>query len=143
MKKGNKLILLFVSIAFFCSCSTSQFGTKNETTFVELNKSDLELSERKSAEASEVRVLGINFSGIFNRESANFDADGYALRNRVPIIGSSFSITRVQNNALYNLIKTDEDYDFIMYPRFTERTKKVLFFYKKTETKASARLGKL
>lgn len=130
-------------MAFFSSCSTSQFGTKNETTYIELNKADLELSERTSAEAKELRILGINFSGIINRESANFNSDGYAIRNKIPIIGASFQPTRVQNNALYNLIKSNEDFDFVMYPRFTEKTKKVLFFYKKTETKVSARLGKI
>lgn len=143
MKKGKTILMVTAAIFFLSSCSTSQMASKSATTFIELKKADLELSKRATAEATEVRILGINFGGMINRESGNFNSDGYALRNSIPIIGESHNPTRVQNNALYKLLKSNEDFDFVMYPRFEEKTKKVLFFYKRTETKVSARLAKL
>ena len=143
MKKINTLLIIATFAGLLSSCSSSQFGIRSATTYIELNKEDLQLSDRINAEAYEVRILGIDFSRLMKKESGNFDSQGYAVSGRVPVIGNSFNSSRVQNYALHNLLSANQDYDFVMYPRFEQKVTKVLFFYKKTETKVSARLGKL
>ena len=145
MKKLNILLLTTVIAGLLSSCTSSQIGIRNASTQIELHKEDFSLSERLTAQAEEVRILGVDFSRLVKKNSGNFDTEGYAINKKapIPIIGNSFAPNKVQNYALHTLLSENQEYDFIMYPRFEKKVTKVLFFYKKTETKVSARLGKL
>jgi len=137
--KFKSLILVAAVAAFsLSSCKSSYHGVKNEHTYLELKKEDIQLSERVEASAKQVKVLGIDWARVAKKEGGSFDQNGY-----VSVVGGGFVPNKVQNYALHNLLLKNPDYDFVMYPRFQVQSTKVLIFFKKTEIKVTARLGKL
>lgn len=141
----SRAFILVGLVATMNSCKTAQLGVSDSNTYIRFEKADFTISDKVTATAQEIRVLGIDWSRLFKKESGNFDNRGYAINPKVPIpfLGSKLSPTQVQNYALHKLLLDNPDYEVVLYPRFEEKSIKVLGLYKKTETKVSARLGKL
>lgn len=98
-----------------------------------------------TASAESTRIVGIDWSRLFNSKSGNFNKSGYAgvSDGSIPIVGSYVDPTKVQNYALYELLEKDKTYDFVLYPRFEEDFSGIPFIFNTTKTRVTARLGRL
>lgn len=134
----------FSILLFLSSCSTSYQGIRKETTYIQFDKDDYEISSQLSGEATEIRLFGIDFARLFKKTSGNFDANGYAAIVNVPIVSTlAYSPKRAQQYALYNLLKYQSGYDVVIYPRFETKSSGIPFIYRVTTAKVTARLGRL
>ncbi len=143
----KKLLNLFFvgSVALLLhSCSASTRGISKQNIWYELGRNDMDVSEQKTATAEQTKILCIDFDRLFNKESGNFNASGYAgVDGAIPIVGSFINPTTVQNYALYNLLSQEPSWDFVVYPRFEQTSSGIPFFFMKTTAKVTARLGKI
>jgi len=114
---------------------------------IEFNKNDFTLSEQVTAEATETKIIGIDFSRLFTRKTgvaAGNSAIAIPLSS-IPAIGS-LMFNRVTNYALYALMQNNPGYDVVFYPQYETKIRRPIgigFFYKITTVKTTARLGKL
>lgn len=143
----NKYIIKITFIAllavFITSCSTHRL-MREPNVRVELNRNDFTLSEQVSAEATTLKVLGIDWERLFNKKSADISKDGKSFTinfAKIPVIGSVF-IDKTGNYALYELMQKNEGYDVVFYPQY-EKVKKRYILFSKTTVKVTARLGKM
>jgi hypothetical protein len=144
----KKLIVLFCVIllaASFTGCRTAGNAIASQNILYEFGRNDMDVSDQKTAEASSTKILGIDFARLFNKESGNFNPEGYAgvVKGQIPVVGVVINPTRVQNYALFNLLKGEPTYDFVLYPRFQQETKGIPFLFTTTKSKVTARLGKI
>ena len=140
MKKITKICLIvMVALVGLSSCKTSSLGIKPSYTYIELGKEDIETSARLTAEAQSMRILGIDFTRIFQREGAGFSSVGMAPF----VVGGPLNYTKYQAYALHKLLLENPDYDMIMYPRFEHKKFTILGLYTVHDVKVSAKLGKL
>jgi hypothetical protein len=125
-----KKVLLFALIPFVLSACTMQSASISETLpEVSLNMNDLDISPTVSASATVTIYFGIFVTGA-NKQSASTNTYG------------SKTKTSSQAAAAYTLIKSNPEYDFIMYPRYETKTFGGFFVTTET-TKVTAKLGKL
>jgi len=114
---------------------------------IEFNKNDFTLSEQVTAEATETKIIGIDFSRLFTQKTgvaAGNSAIAIPLSS-IPAIGS-LMFNRVTNYALYTLMQNNPGYDVVFYPQYETKIQRPIgigFFYKITTVKTTARLGKL
>lgn len=114
---------------------------------VDLNKSDFTLSEQVSADAITHKILGIDFSRLFTKKTADIKNPLVKSKSfNIPIIGNMVN-DRTTSYAIYELMNSNKGYDVVFYPQYEKRVFKPVLgiglFYKKTEVKTTARLGKL
>lgn len=149
----KKTILPLIGFAIlsttFQSCKLSTAGIGRAPVYYEFGRNDMEVSAQKSAEATQVKILGIDWARLFNAKVGNFNQAGYAgvsdglSAGSIPIVGSFVDPTRVQNFALYKLISEEPGYDFVLYPRFEQKSSGIPIIFTKTTAKVTAKLGKL
>lgn len=129
------------------SCTSYHNTMREPNVRVDLNKSDFTFSEQVSADAVTHKILGIDFSRLFTKKTANIDNPRVKSKSfNIPIIGNMVN-DRTTSYALYELMNNNKNYDVVIYPQYEKRVYKPVlgigFFYKKTEVKTTARLGKL
>ncbi len=134
-------------MAGLSSCTTYHNTMREPNVRVDLNKSDFTLSEQVSANAVTHKILGMDFSRMFTKKTANIDNPRVKSKSfNIPIIGNML-IDRTTSYALYELMNNNKGYDVVIYPQYEKRVFKPVLgiglFYKKTEVKTTARLGKL
>jgi hypothetical protein len=132
----------------FTSCSTTHRGMREPNTRVNFERQDFELSDQVSAEAKQVKILGIDFKRLLGYKGGvvgPHDKYLYVAVN-IPVIGNNI-FDRTVNYSLYNLMNDNPGYDVVFYPQYEVKVKKPIlgmgFVYKVTDVKTSARLGKL
>lgn len=137
MKKLNlfQLIIPALFACVFASCSNYHKTIKESNTLVEFKKDDFTLSEQVFGKATQVKVLGIQWSRLFK--------NSHAKTVLTPLVGSNVHISEGQSYALFDMLDANQGYDVVFYPSFESRKFKVWFFYTKIETTVRARLGKL
>ncbi len=145
MKKLSVLFCIVAIAASFTACRTAGNAVASQNILYEFGRNDMDVSDQKSAEASSTKIIGIDFARLFNKESGNFNSEGYAgvVKGQIPIVGVIINPTTVQNYALYNLLKAEPTYDFVLYPRFEQETKGIPFLFTTTKAKVTAKLGKI
>lgn len=145
MKKALKTLILLVGIAFgFSSCQTYNHSMKEPNVYMKLTTDDVELSEQFTAEATTVRVIGIDWTRLFGTTETG-ETSGTISFASIPVIGSMLG-DRTSNYALYKLMEAHPGYDVVIYPQYeSHRSAPVLGtdLYSKTTVKVTARLGKL
>jgi hypothetical protein len=133
-----------------------------------LHHEDLELSERISGSAQQSKFLGIDWQRTFGKKkfeyggfgnlpndpsNANFNGNvgatsiaGEQAISAVNVILNGViginSASRVENMAMFDLIRKNPGYDIVMFPSFATH-KKWYVFGSKTEVVCTAKLGKL
>lgn len=136
MKKSTIKTLLttiFVTL-LLSSCSSVNTSMREPNMLIEFDKSDFEMSEQLSAEATCKKILGIDWKHLFDSKAAN--------------VGASASIFGIQplnttaKSALYNMLSENPGYDVIFYPQY-EINKKSYIVFSITTVKATAKLGKI
>lgn len=144
----KKLLLVFCIAAIaasFVGCRTAGNAIASQNILYEFGRNDMDVSDQKKAEASSTKILGIDFARLFNKETGNFNPEGYSgvVKGQIPVVGVIINPTTVQNYALFNLLKSEPTYDFVLYPRFEQETKGIPFIFTTTKSKVTARLGKI
>lgn len=163
MKKVSYLAVLFIG-TLLSSCSISNLSMKQPDNHIEFYKGDFDYSPQVSGEATSVRVLMVDWARLFNRKTgevtgenlgtqtqitsvnvvAQFVADGFAgvFNAIIPVIGD-FGKERVNQFALYEMMKNNPGYDLVLYPQYETKKFIIPLFYSKTKVRATARLGKI
>ena len=145
MKNLNQLFLILISITFISSCSTTKVTMKGVSPVIELERSDFDISKQLSAEASETKIVGIDFKRLFSSKSASIDGEAISAAS-IPVVGSYLS-SFAKDYALYNLVEENKGYDVVLYPQFhTKRTCPFLgicLLTDITKVTVTARLGKI
>lgn len=117
---------------------------------VRMNTQDFEYSTQLTGEATQVRVLGIDWKRLFGKTETGTVANdniagGISLAN-IPIIGNLI-VNPTGNYALYDLMEKNPGYDVVFYPQFHTRIKRPFlglgFIYSKTEVTVTARLARI
>ena len=134
MKKISFLLFCGIACLFLASCNTYRHSMREPNAYVEYHAEDFELSNQVTGEYTAIRVLGINWSKLFNSSK----------------IGSTSVIGDVvptgANDALYDLMQKNKGYDVVVYPQVEiHRHAPILGtdIYSKTTYKVTARMGKL
>lgn len=158
----NLLLLFFVSSLFLAGCSISNRTMKTPNYHIEFYKSDFEYSNQVEAEATSVRILGVDWKRLFKWESGEIESDRFksepaqseittnivtdnivgTLTAVVPVIGD-FGKGKVSSYALYNLMQQNPGYDVVIYPQYETKKFIVPLFYSKRTVKVTARLGRI
>lgn len=139
-----RFFMLAGVVTLLSSCSTANLGVSKANVYYEFGRNDMDVSAQKTAEAKQIKVFGIDFLRLFKKESGNFNADGYAGEfSSIPLVGSYINPTKVQNYALFNLLQQEPGFDFVLYPRFEQKSTGIPLLFVVTKTKVTARLGKI
>jgi len=125
----KKLLLFVFASSILSSCSVHTASISESLPQVSLDLDDLEISAPKQASGSVTVYFGIFVTGA-NKQST--PSSTYGAKTR----------TSSQAVACYNLIQSNPEYDFILYPKFETKTSGGNFIRIETTT-VTAKLGKL
>lgn len=156
-------VITLMVTAFLTSCSVNNQSIKYPNYHIEFYKADFEYSKQVSAEATSIRVLGIDWKRLFNWETGLIDSDRFneigtqnvaisgsivessivgGISAIVPVLGD-YGKGKVSRYALYKLMRNNPGYDVIIYPRYEIQRNFFPFIYSKRTVKVTARLGKI
>ena len=157
------MLLIMVSVMILTGCSVSNHSMKTPNYHIEFYKTDFEYSPQVQAEATSVRVLGIDWKRLLNWQSGDLDSDRFNLTEEertvltgnivtdafvgtlttvIPVIGD-YGKGKVNSFALYNLMQENPGYDVVIYPQYETQKFIVPLFYSKRNVKVTARLGRI
>jgi len=132
------------------SCTGIRKTVREPNTLVNLEKKDFTISDQFMGEASQTKIIGIDFGRLFNRTSGFISKDGFlaplpiSIAN-IPVIGG-FIVNPVAGFALYDVMEKNKGYDVAFYPQFETTISRPIglgFIYKITTVKVTTRLAKL
>ncbi|SHF75348.1 hypothetical protein SAMN05444274_108122 [Mariniphaga anaerophila] len=161
--------LLFIGlIVLMNSCSVSNHSMKTPNYHIEFYKSDFDYSEQVSAEATSVRVFGIDWRRLFKWNSGEINSDHSGSQSNDVGITGNFMIDPIEQSlsaigavsaiipvlgdygkgkasryALYNLMRDNPGYDVVIYPQYETKRFIVPVFYSKQTVRVTARLGRI
>ncbi|MAM05430.1 MAG: hypothetical protein CMD06_05675 [Flavobacteriales bacterium] len=113
----KNIFLLFSAVLFISSCTTVNKTMKQPWSSVDIKMNDFSLSEQKSASATSVTIVGIDFERLFIRKMGGSGSIAASL----PIVGQYLS-DPTTSYAMYNLLEDNDDADFIFYPQVEKKT---------------------
>lgn len=135
-----------VLVVAFSSCTSLSHTMREPNVTMELKKADFTLSAQDTASATSTMIFGIDFNRLFLSKSATLERDGAFGINFafIPVLGS-YVTDKTQYYALYELMKKNPGYDFVMYPQFEKKVVCPIGFpiIKTTTVKVTAKMGKL
>ncbi len=149
MKKFNfnALLIIVAATLLITSCTSTNKMMREPNVRVELERDDFMLSEQVSADASSTKIVGIDWSRLFNLKTGNIERGSSIMIDfaMIPVVGSVMA-GQTANFALYELMEANPGYDVVYYPQYETVTEKPLGFgiiYNKQTVTVKARLGKL
>lgn len=163
MKKIKFNHFLFIGlIGLISSCSISNHSMKYPNYHIEFYKADFDYSQQVMAEATSVRVLGIDWQRLLNWESGRIHSDQFtddtkniaisgniiadpivgAISTVIPVLGD-YDKGKVSSYALYKLMKDNPGYDVVIYPQYETKKYIIPIFYSEKTVRVTARLGKI
>ncbi|MBP5327279.1 MAG: hypothetical protein J6Y98_05145 [Bacteroidales bacterium] len=138
MKKYLFLFAVLIAAVIFGGCVSTHSTITSSTPQIELKPEHLEVTEQREATGVTTRIFGIDWERLMNSRSASM---------RGTVYSSMISFDRTEEYAIYGLLKQNEGYDMVMYPKFTKVVRKPVMgigaICTITEVKVSARLAKL
>ncbi|MDI9340663.1 MAG: hypothetical protein QM534_08825 [Sediminibacterium sp.] len=148
MKKVLALLAVVMLIA--SSCTNINKSMREPNMRLNFEKKDFTLSDQVTGEATQTKILGIDFKRLFLKESGSTRSDNVATLlpinlAAIPVIGG-FVVDQTSGYALWDMMKKNPGYDVVLYPQFETTIKRPIglgFIYKITTVKATARLAKL
>lgn len=151
MKKiSNTIIVIFTAALFaftISSCTTTNKTMREPNSLVELKKTDFTFSEQVSATASSRKILMIDWTRLFLKQTGTIDGHAGSISfANIPVIGNMIA-DKTANYALYNLMINNTGYDVVFYPQYETTIERPIlgigFLVKKINVKVTAKLGKL
>jgi len=146
--KKSILLFAFLGTLLVSSCTSVHKTMREPNVRVELERDDFELSQQVSAEATSVRILGIDWKRLLNVEQGSVEGWAFSAVNLgyIPIIGTGIT-EPTSFYALHEMMKNNPGYDVVFYPQYEAIVNRpfigIGFIYKKTTVKATARLGRM
>lgn len=160
----KKILLLAGICALFTSCTVSRHSMREANYQLWLHHEDLEFSPQVVGEAQQTKVLMVDWHRLFGRkwelgQFGNLPSDPFApqvsgnasviagretaLVNFIAngIIGIN-NVSRVEQMAMYDLMRKNPGYDMIIFPQFEAR-RKWFVVGSKTNVFVKARLARL
>lgn len=143
MKKLQTLLFavtIMVAGVLTTSCAYNGRAMADSNARLELGAEDVKISETMSASATEKLILGIDWKRLFKKEVGEVRGRGGMMA--LPIIGST-PHTRAEGYAIYKLLKSNPDYDAVLYPQFEGNSKGFMPFFWKTDVTVKAKMVKV
>ncbi len=137
--KATKIIMILGIALLAASCTTMTRSMKTPSNYVEFQKEDFEFSGQLTGQATETRVLGIDFARLFTKKYGEVMKYGNV---SIPVIGN-FVNGAVNYYALYNMMNDNPGYDVVFYPTFESKQMGFLFLFQTTSVTVKARLAKI
>lgn len=162
----KKLFLLSsLSLLLLSSCNVSRNSMREANYQLWLHHEDLEYSQQLTGKAEQTRIAFLDFERLFGKKrwefgnfgdlpqdpfnpNVNVNANGTVVNSQAVVnavingvIGVS-SVSRVEQMAMYDLMRQNPGYDMVMFPQFTSR-RKWFVVGSKTEVTCKAKLAKL
>jgi len=157
-----KILLVIGLMYLMCSCSITNQSMKTPNHYIEFYKTDFEYSQQVTAEATSVRIFGIDWARLLKWESGEIDGASQnkinvnssvylndlidnitgGFNTSIPVIGD-YAKGKVSSYALYNLMQENPGYDIVIYPQYEIKRFIVPIFYSKRSARVTARLGKI
>jgi hypothetical protein len=140
--------VLFIACAgmSLASCSSNRGYISDSNAQLQLKRDDLELTAQISTEVKQTLIFGIDFKRLFKSDMGTIRNYGSpAVTTRIPILGSIFSdgTGKLQGYAVAKLMADNPTYDCVVYPRYAQKTKNIIWIVKKSTGKLECRLGKI
>jgi len=123
------------------SCQVATKSMKEPANHIQFVKDDFTYSDQVSGEASETKILMIDWARLFSKNMGEIKKDG-GFKFSIPVIGGLTS-SKVFNYALYNIIQDNPGYDIVLYPQAETVKISYLGIVVHSKVKVTARLGKL
>lgn len=141
------VLLIAIVTLLISSCTTTSKVMREPNVRVNLERTDFDLSEQVTAEATQKLIIGIDWKRLFHTESGSVEKSNPVTINlaAVPVVGAPV-VSTTKNFALYNLMLKNPGYDVVYYPQFETVHKKPLgvgIIVRTTTVKVTARLAKL
>ena len=138
MKKYLILFATLLGMVTFGSCVSTYSSIANSIPQIQLKPEHLDVTEQKEASAVTTRIFCIDWARLTGSRSATIRGTVYS--NRV-------DFDRTEEYAIFSLMKQNEGYDMVLYPKFTKVVRKPVLgigsICTVTEVKVSARMAKL
>lgn len=138
MKKTLFLFAAVFVMLTFGSCVSTHSSIASSTPQIQLKPEHLDVTEQKDATAVTTRVFGIDWARLLSSRSASI---------RGTVVTNVVSFDRTDEYAVYSLLKQNEGYDMVLYPKFNKTVRKPVLGIGSictiTEVKVTARLAKL
>ncbi|MDZ4845284.1 MAG: hypothetical protein SH857_07010 [Chitinophagales bacterium] len=139
MTKMNVYLSFAVSMLIMTSgCTLSKRTLADSNARLQLEKKDVQISEVKSASASQTIILGVDWKRLFKKEIGEAGKTTFS----IPIIGNT-PMTLTESYAAYKLLKENPDFDAVLYPQYEGESKGFPFIYMKTNVTVKAKLVKV
>ena len=134
------LPLILVVMIAFSSCTSIHKTTKQPHSHVDIRMNDFNLSAQKSAKATSVTILGIDFERLFMQKTGEFGPSAAS----IPIVGQ-YLADKTSSYAMYNLLEENDGGDFVFYPQMEKKTQCPIIglcgLTRVTTVKVKARVG--
>ena len=142
-------------LVFLSSCVTSNRTVKQPDTYLQLKRSDFEISDLKTANATTTQILCIDWKRIFNKSKASSndmltnDIELWSMYYSAPIFGPiayDYILDKTTDYAMWELMQSNPGYDVIMYPQVERHIKRPIgigWLYREIDVTVSARLAKI
>ena len=140
MRKLRLFAVIAVCSAIMMSCSTSTRSMKEARDIIEFKADDFEFSDQVTGEATQVKIVGIDFARLFSKKYGEITAPSGVIS--LPIVGNYLN-GMVNLYALYNIYQDNPGYDIILYPTYESKKTGIPVIFVTTKVKVTARLGKL
>ena len=137
----NLFTIICVSLIVGMSACTSIHKTaKQPYSHVQLERGDFDLSKQKTASATAISILGIDFERLFMKKTGSFGPSATSL----PIVGK-YLADPTTGYAMYNLLSANEGGDFIFYPQVEKKVScpviGICWIQKTTTVEVKSRIG--
>ncbi len=143
----KKLFFSAIVGLVLASCSTGTNYMSVSNSQLNLTRGDVEISKVITAEAKQTLIFGIDFKRLFKAESGSTRGEINAAGGgfSIPIIGGFLKggSSKVEGYTYAKLFADNAGYDFVMYPRYSQKTKNIIGIIVKTTGKVECRLGKV
>jgi len=113
MKKLMFIIGIALSVS---SCTTINKSIKQPFSSVDIKMDDFNLSQQKTAKATSVTIVGIDFERMFIKKMG----PGSSVSS-IPVLGQYLG-DATTSYAMYNLLEENDGADFIFYPQVEKKT---------------------
>lgn len=138
MKKISFIVAAVLIALLSGSCMSTHSSILSSTPQIQLKPENLDITTHKEASAVTMRILGVDWERLTSKRSASM---------RGTVYSSFTSFDRTDEYAIYNLLKQNEGYDMVLYPKFDKVVRKPVLgigvICTITEVKVSARMAKL
>jgi len=143
----KKLFFAAIVGLALASCTTGRNYMSVSNSQLNLTRGDVEISKVITAEAKQTLIFGIDFKRLFKADAGTYQYEGSygATGFSIPIIGGLLKggTSKVEGYTYAKLFADNAGYDFIMYPRYSQKSKNIIGIIVKTTGKVECRLGKV